>query len=175
MNTTMNKLALAMSALVMAGGAVAADSGSATMGVSATIVNECSVGNTVALAFGNLAMLTGAAQSSGASASTGGGTFSAICTSNAANTPALRFTSANTGTSDFRLVGADGTSFIAYTLATSGSVDIAHSTDAAFTDFEADGTVKALRIQGSISAAEKAGKKVQAYSDTITIQSSYNL
>lgn len=175
MNTTMKKLALAIGALVMAGGAMAADSGSGTMGGSAAIVDECSVGTLATLTFGNLAMLTSGAQSSSASASTGGGTFDAICTNNSANTPKLRFTSANTGTSDFRLVGADTSTYIVYTLATGADVAIAYGTDAAFAGFTADGTVKNLTIKGSIAAAAKAAKKVQAYTDTITIQSSYNL
>ncbi|MBH2019392.1 MAG: spore coat protein U domain-containing protein [Burkholderiales bacterium] len=175
MNTKFSKLALAIGALVMAGGAMAADSGSGTMGISASIVDECSVGNTVALAFGNLAMLTAGAQSATASASTSGGTFDAICTNNTLNTPKLRFSSANTGTSDFRMVGTDTTSYIVYTLATAADAAIVYGTDAAFAGFTADGTVKSLTIKGSIAASEKGAKKVQAYSDIITIQSSYNL
>lgn len=176
MNTKMSKLALAIGAMAMAGGAMAADSGSGTMGSSAAIVDECSVGTLATLTFGNLAMLTTGAQSATASASTGGGTFNAICTNNSANTPNLRFTSANTGTSNFRMIGAtDATQFIVYTLATGADVAIAYGTDAAFAGFTADGTVKNLTIKGSIAAGEKAAKKVQAYSDTITIMSSYNL
>lgn len=176
MNTTMNKLALAMGALMMTNGAMAADSGSTTMGVTASIVDACALGNTVALAFGELTMLTNTAQSPTASDSSGGGTFDAICTKNTLNTPKLKFTSANTeGTNSFRLVGADNTSYIVYTLATVGGTAIAHATDAAFNGFNADGVVKNLTIKGSITGAEKAGKKVQAYSDTITIQASYNL
>lgn len=175
MNTKMSKLALALGALVAAGGAMAADSGTTTMGVSAAIVNECSLGNVTALAFGNLAMLTSGAQSSTASASSGGGTFDAICT-NGAPTPKLRFTSANVGgTSSFRLVGADATTFIAYTVAESGGTAITYGTDAAFTGFAADGTVDSLTLTGSISAAQKAAKPIQAYTDTITITSSFDL
>lgn len=175
MNANMNKLALAIGAMVVAAGAMAADSGSGTMGGTAAIIDECSVGTFATLTFGNLAMLTTGAQSGTPSASTGGGTFNAICTNNPANTPMLRFTSANTGTSNFRLVGDDGNTYIIYTLATAADVAIAYDTDAAFGGFTADGAVKNLTIKGSIAAVAKAAKKVQAYSDTITIQSSYNL
>jgi spore coat protein U-like protein len=183
MNANMNKLALAIGAMVVATGAMATtatDSGSTTMGANAAIVDACSVGNIVALQFGNLTMLTGAgAQSASPSNSTSGGSFDAICTNNSSNTPKLRFTSANvpgTGTSTFRLIGAtDATQFIVYTLKESGGAAIAYNTDAAFTDFVADGAVKPLAIAGSIAVVDKAGKKVQSYSDTITIQSSYNL
>jgi spore coat protein U-like protein len=177
MNANMNKLALAIGAMVVAAGAMAANSGSTTMGANAAIVDACSVGNIGALQFGNLAMLTAGAQSGTASGSTGGGSFDAICTNNTLNTPKLKFTSANTLTSTFRLMGADTSSFIVYTLKESGvgGLDITYGTDAAFTGFGADGTVKSLAIVGSIAYDEKAGKKVQSYSDTITIQSSYNL
>ena len=176
MISNFSKLALALVSMTMAGGAMAAgtDSGTATMGATANIANECSVGSAVSLAWGTLAMLNAGAQSSTASASTGGGSFDAICT-NGSPLPKLRFTSANTGTSDFRLVGADTSSYIGYTLATAADVAIAYGTDAAFTGFTADGTAKHLTIKGSISASEKAAKKVQAYSDTITITSSFDV
>jgi len=177
MNTKMNKLALAMGALVMAGGAWAADSGSTAMGTSATIVDECSVGNIAPLAFSDLVMLNAGAQSATASASTGG-TFDAICTNNIANTPKLKFSSANAlTTSSFRLVGTDTSTYIVYTLKQTGTgaTAITHGTEAAFPGFSADGKVKKLAIAGSIAASDKAEKKVQVYSDTITILSSYNL
>lgn len=175
MNTKMNKLALAIGALVMAGGAMAGASGTAPIGVNAVIVNECSVGNVLPLAFGTLSMLNNGAQSATASDSTGGGTFDAICT-DAAPTPKLKFTSANTGaTTDFRLVGADTSTFIVYTLKESGGPAITLATDAAFTAFSADGMTKNLAIAGSIAFGDKAAKKAQAYSDTITITSSFGL
>jgi spore coat protein U-like protein len=173
MNSKLNKLALALGALAIAGGAMASDSGATTMGASASITAECSVGNVTPLAFGALAMLSNGSASTSASASTGGGTFDAICTSGA-TTPKLRFTSANTDTvANFRLRGADTTTLIAYTLAESGSAVIAAGADAAFTGFTADGTVKSLTIKGSIASGEKTGKAAQIYSDTITITSSF--
>jgi spore coat protein U-like protein len=173
----MRKFALAIGAIIMAGGVSAADSGTgAAMVASATIVDECSVGNVAALAFGNLAMLNAGAQSTLPSASTGGGTFDAICTNNSANTPKLRFTSGNAlATSTFRMVGADASTYIVYTLKESNENNIAYGTDAAFAGFAADGLVKSLVIKGSIAADEKVAKKVQGYSDTITIQASYSL
>lgn len=175
MTTKFNKLAIAVAAALLSASAFATDSGSADMGVTASIGEECSIGNTVTLDFGTLSMLSNGGTSSAASTSTGGGTFDAICTSGT-TTPKLKFTSANAGsTSSFRLVGADTTTFITYTLAESGGTAIAYDTAAAFTGFSADGSTKNLAITGSIAAADKSGKAMQAYSDTITITSTYGI
>jgi spore coat protein U-like protein len=174
MKMKFKKMAVAVAAVLLSAGAFATDSGSATMGVTASITDECSVGNTVTLDFGQLSMLSNGAQSSSASASASGGTFDAICT-NGTTTPKLKFASANTSGTDFRLVGADGTTYIVYTLAESGGTAIAYDTAATFTNFTADGTTKSLAIAGSVAASEKAGKAKQAYSDTITITSTYGI
>ncbi len=170
--TKLGKLALAMGSLMLAGGAMAADSGSGSVAASAHIDPECAVGNTTALDFSAMTMLTAAgAQATGNNSSTGG-TFDAICT-NGTNAPKLRFTSANSTGTDFRLVGADTTSFIVYTLAESGGTAIAHGSDAGFTGLAADGTTKSLRVVGTVTAAARNAKAVQLYADTITITSSY--
>lgn len=173
MNNKLNKLVLAIGAVVMSGGVMAAASGSSSMNTTASVLAECSVGNVTALAFGDLVMLDKGGASNTASASSGGGTFDAACTTGT-STPKLKFTSANTGTAaNFRFVGADATSFIVYTLAESGNAAITAGADAAFTGFTADGVAKNLTIKGSIASGEKSGKKAQAYSDTITITSSF--
>jgi len=171
---TINKFAAAFAAALLSVSAFATDSGSGTMGVTASIGEECSVGNTATLDFGALSMLNNGAPSSAASASVGGGTFDAICTAGT-TTPKLKFSSANTSGTDFRLVGADGTTYIVYTLAESGGTAIAYETPASFTGFSADGSTKNLAITGSIDASEKSGKAKQAYSDTITITSTYGI
>ena len=176
MTSNFSKLALTLVSVAIAGGAMAAgnDSGTSTIGATASIANECSVSSAVSLAFGTLSLLNAGAQSTSASASIGGGTFDAICT-NGAPLPKLRFTSSNVGTSGFRLIGDDASTEIAYTLATADDVAIVHATDAAFTGFSADGTAKHLTIKGSIAASDKAAKRVQGYSDTITITSSFDI
>jgi spore coat protein U-like protein len=175
MKITFNKFAVAFAATLLSAGAFATDSGSGTMGVTASIADECSVGNTVTLGFGQLSMLSNGAPSTAASASASGGTFDAICTNGTA-TPKLKFTSLNAGaTSTFRLVGTDTTTFIVYTLAESGGAAIAYDTAAAFTGFAGDGTTKSLAIVGSIASGEKDGKAKQAYGDTITITSTYGI
>jgi spore coat protein U-like protein len=176
MKTKFNKIAVAVAAALLSAGAFAAEttSGSATMGVTASIADECSVGSTVPLDFGQLSMLSGGAQSNSASDSTGGGTFDAICT-NGTTTPKLKFASQNTNGTDFRLKGADGSTYIIYTLAESGGTGITYNTPAAFAGFSATGETKSLAITGSIVASEKAGKAKQAYSDTITITSTYGI
>ncbi len=171
MTSKMTKLMIALGALTVAGAAMAQ---SATMGTAASIASECSVGNVVNLQFGDIQMLTTGAPSTSASESTGGGTFDAICT-NGTPAPKFRFTSANTWFNDYRLMGADGTTYIAYTLATSSNAAIAYGTPTTFSGFEANGSTQSLRIKGSIAAADKLGKVVQQYSDTITITASFGL
>lgn len=175
-NMNMNKLAVAIGAMVMASGAWATDNSSSTMGTSASIAAECAVGNAVAMNFGPLEMLTGtAAQSSTDSTKVSGGTFAAICT-NGTPVPKLTFTSANedeTGT--FRLIGTNG-EFIAYGLKDgTNTVTIAHNFAAAFVGLAADGETKNLALIGRIIPGEKNGKSVQSYGDLITITSSFGL
>jgi spore coat protein U-like protein len=174
MKMKFNKFAVAAAAALLSAGAFATDSGSARMDVSASIADECSVGNVVTLAFGQLSMLSNGAQSSTASTSTAGGTFDAICTNGTA-TPKLKFESKNTSGSDFRLQGADLSTYIVYSLAESGGTAIGYNTAASFTGFDADGTTKSLAIVGSIAATDKAGKAKQAYTDQITITSTYGI
>lgn len=175
MTINFNKLAVAFAAALISAAASAATSGGATMGVTASIAEECSIGNTVTLAFGQLSMFVNGANSTAPSASIGGGTFDAICTAGT-TTPKLTFTSANTSESDFRLKGADGT-YIVYTLAVSGGPAIVYSQPTAFDGFTdiADGNSKSLAITGSIAATERNGKPKQAYTDTITITSTYGI
>lgn len=174
MKTKFSKFAAAIAASVLSVSAFATDSGSGTMGVTASIGEECSVGNSVTLAFGQLSMLANGAPSSAASTSVSGGTFDAICTVGT-TTPKLKFSSANTSGTNFRLVGADGTTYIVYTLKEAGGTAIAYNTAAAFTGFAADGATKNLAIAGTIDATEKTGKAKQSYTDTITITSTYGI
>lgn len=173
MTANMSKLALVIGAMVITGGAWATDSGTGTIGATASILPACEVGTAVALNFGSLSMFNGAgARSTASSASTGGGSFSAICT-NGTVTPKLTFTSASgDATTNFSLVGADTTTLIAYTL-TGGGNPIVWNQAAAFTGLAGDGAAHALSIAGAIASSEKIGKLVQAYSDTITVTSSY--
>ena len=172
MTIKMTKLMIALGSMTVAGAAMAAGE-STTLGVAASIASQCSIGNAVPLQFGELQMLATGARTSSDSESTGGGTFDAICT-NGTQAPKFKFASANTWFNDFRLVGADGTTFMTYTLATSGNTTIAYATPAAFDGFQANGSVVPLRIKGAIAAAQKHGKTVQEYSDTITITASFN-
>ena len=170
MTTKMTKMMIALGAMTVAGAAMAQ---SATMGVSASIASECSVGNTVAIQFGAINMLAAGGQSNNASESNAGGTFDAICT-NGTLAPKFKFTSANTWFNDFRLLGADGTTYMSYTLATTGNTTLPYGTPVAFSDFVANGTVTSLRLKGVIAAADKVRKVAQMYSDTITITASFN-
>ncbi len=174
MNTTkMTKLALAIGAMVVATVTMATDSGSGSMTVSASIAPECAVGNTTSIEFGDMTMLSARGAPTTAHRTSIGGTFDVICT-NGTSEPKLRFTSPNADGNNFRLMGSDGSTYITYNLAESGTgVALIPGNDAAFTGLVADGTTKSLQIIGTVPSHSKQGKRVQAYSDTITITSSY--
>lgn len=171
--TKLTKLALAVGSMAIAAGAMATDSGSGSINVTASIAPECAVGNTTAMLFGSMTMLSATGARTTSSRTSIGGTFDTICT-NGTSTPKLRFTSPNAAGNSFRLVGADGSTYIRYTLEESGRGNaISPGNDATFTGLAADGSTKSLQIIGTITADAKHGKSVQTYSDTIYITSSY--
>lgn len=165
----LNKFAIALVTITMAGSALAVND-SATFGVSATVASECVVGNTTAMAFGTLAMLDSATGGRSTAKNNATATFDAACTNGSA-LPTLQFSSGNGGGTAFALKNA-GSDLIAYTLyegtADSGTL-IAHNSAAAFTGFSADGAVKSLSVTGKVLAADKDGKPQGAYADTVTI------
>lgn len=175
MNTTMNKQALAIGALVMAGGAWAINDTS-TMGTSATVAAKCAVGDGGGIAFSTLTMLNMADATQTASDSVATSTFPAICT-NGTSAPKFTYVSANALTTDFRLKGTGATAndYITYTPYSSNDgtgtaiVGGAATTYGGAVPFAADGTTKTLNLSAKILAADKAAKLVQAYTDTITI------
>lgn len=165
----MNKFALAIAAIAVAGPALAVND-DATFGVSATIASECVVGNTTNMAFGDLAMLSSATAGLSTGRNNATATFDAACT-NGTGAPTLQFASANGGGTAFSLKNA-GADLIAYTLyegATDAGTPVAHNAAAAFTGFTADGAVKSLSVTGQVLAADKNGKPKGAYADTVTI------
>jgi spore coat protein U-like protein len=174
MNTTkITQLALAIGAMAIASAAMAADSGSGTIAVSASIAPECAVGNTTAMEFGDMTMLTAGGAQTTANRRSIGGTFDVICT-NGTSAPKLRFTSPNADGTHFRLLGADGSTYIIYSLAESGGgVAVTPGNDAPFAGLVADGTTKSLQVVGTVASIDKHTKRVQNYSDTITVTSSY--
>lgn len=172
-NVKFNKMAVAIASVLVAGATYAADSGSGQLNVSANIAAECTVAQNVAVNFSNLHMLNGAAQSS--SDDVASGSVNAICT-NGTPSPQFRYTSANNG---FQLKGGtDATQLISYSLyqndTATGSA-VSYNTDVAHPDFVADGTAKLLHLSARIIPADKNGKLVQAYSDTITVTTSFTL
>jgi hypothetical protein len=172
-NVKFNKVAMAVAVVAMSGAAHATDSGSGQLNVSATIAPECTVAQNVAINFSNLNMLNGAAQSSSDDVATG--SVNAICTSGTPS-PQFRYTSANTA---FQLKGGtDATQLIAYSLYqndTATGTAVTYNTDVAHPDFTADGTVKVLNLSARILPTDKNGKTVQAYSDTITVTTSFTM
>ena len=104
MNTKMSKLALAIGALVMAGGAMAVDTQEATASATATVITPLTIANNTALIFGSIAQNKGLAgtvvvtPASGRS-TTGGALLPAVGTAGAAAT----FTVTGEGTSAYTI------------------------------------------------------------------------
>ena len=176
MNTKMSKLALAIGALVMAGGAWATND-SATFDSTAAVASQCVVGNTSAMDFGTLVMLDATTGGLDTGKANGTGGFDATCTNGTA-LQTLKFASLNGGGSAFKMKTGSGglNELIAYTLyegAADTGTAIAHNTLAAFTGFDADGTVKSLQVTGKVLPAAKNSAKVGSYSDTVTITVGY--
>jgi spore coat protein U-like protein len=172
-NVKFIKAAMALAVVVISGAAQATDSGSGQLNVSASIAPECTVAQNVAINFSNLRMLNGAAQSS--TDDIANGSVNAICT-NGTPSPQFRYTSANNA---FQLKGgSDASQLISYSLYqndTATGSPVSYNTDVAHPDFVADGTVKMLNLSARIIPADKNGKPVQAYSDTITVTTSFTL
>ena len=177
-NTKMSKLALAIGALVMAGGAWAVPptpaGDTSTIGVTATIAAACSVGDST-LAFGNLKMISDFGTQP-VEWDTAVNSFLAICTKGT-TLPKFSYVSANDAAGVFQLKGVTtATELIAYTLHQDASATlppVSASTPIAHPAFIADGQSRGLVLTAKILSSAKAGKSVQSYSDTITVTSSF--
>ncbi|MDB5890495.1 MAG: hypothetical protein JWP47_1326 [Polaromonas sp.] len=170
MDKRLHKLALAICASMVTGGAMAATDTS-TMGVTASVEAACSVGNGGTMALGVIAMISpdGTRATTDTSATA---TFPAICTTGTA-APTFTYDSANVALGVFRLKGSTtATEFITYSLfpsADSTGTAITSGTAVAYTGFTTNGTSQNLALSAKILAASKTGQSVQAYTDTITI------
>lgn len=176
MKTKMSKLALAVGALMMAGGAMAATDDTSTMGATASVAAACTVGAGTEITLGSLEMLTADGTQTGVD-TTANATFPAICTKGTAY-PKFSYISINAeSTTDFRLKGGTVlTEFITYTpYPTSGGTGtaIVGAAPVAHPAFTANGVSQSLALSAKILAIDKAGKSVQSYSDTITITASF--
>lgn len=168
-NMKMRKFLLAVSALATAGGATAVN----TFDATASVTGQCVVSTTQGMVFGALTMLDAATGRLSTEKNNATATFDATCT-NGGSAPNLKFTSANGGGAAFGMASA--TDVIAYTLfegVTDSGTSIAHAVDALFTGFVADGTVKSLSVTGKVLPADKDGKPIANYSDTVTITATF--
>jgi spore coat protein U-like protein len=172
MNPMRSRLAWALCAMFVAGAAMA---DTATINVTASIEETCSVGNGGTIALGTLSMIDDdGAQTTDDSVTSS--TFSAICTNGTA-APKFAYSSGNEDGGNFRLIGAtDDDVFITYTLhqdstATEGAVT--HAAENDHPDFTANGVSQDLPLSVKVAPSAKAGKLAQSYSDTITITVSF--
>lgn len=160
------KFAVAVAIVAISGAASATDSGTGTLGVSASIIPECHVAQNTAIDFGGLHALSGLDENAT-------GSIDAICT-NGTTQPTFSYSSANGA---FQLKGGTtATDVIAYSLyqdINSTGTAVTYNSPAAYPGFTADGTTKTLNLTAHIIAADKTGKSVQAYTDTITVTTAF--
>ncbi|HSV46544.1 MAG TPA: spore coat protein U domain-containing protein, partial [Ramlibacter sp.] len=138
---------------------------------TANVASQCVVGNTIAMAFGDLTMLDASTGTRSTAKNNATASFNATCT-NGTLLPTLKFASANGGGSAFKMLGGTGSDLITYTLyegATDSGTSIAHNTLAAFGGFVADGAVKSLSVTGKVLDTDKNGKPIGGYADVVTI------
>jgi hypothetical protein len=173
-NVKFKKFVIAVGAAIVASTACAED---ATVGVSATIRPECAVTGTT-LTFTKLTMLNTATANQSDQDDVQAGTVRAICTNGTANVKFI-YTSANPNGNDFQLRGTDGLTMIKYSLhqdtsATAGNQVSSGGLGVAHPAFSANGEAQDLPIAARVQAADKRAKKVQSYSDTITVTTSFD-
>lgn len=174
MNTTMNKLALAMGALVMAGGAMAGTD-TATLTATASIDKACVVGTPTTMAFGSLALLdatTGKVVTSGNKDAVG--KFFTACTNGSTG---VTYSFAGAAATGFAM--DSGTDTIIYTLFSDSSRTAALTKTTAadsadFAGFAADGADHELSVFGRVDLASNVAKPVAAYTDDVLVTVTYD-
>lgn len=173
MRKTLSVLAITGLVLSVSGMAMALGTDTTTFGVSAAVDAGCVVGTTGDMGFGSLALLDAA---SGKVVTTGNNdaiaTFYQACTT---GTTGVTFAFAGNAVTGFAMTGAGGTpDTIAYTLFsdTARSAPLTKATaetSASFGGFAADGANHQLTVYGRIALVDMVAKKVDTYSDTVTV------
>lgn len=172
-----NKAALALIAaalpFVTAAQASHNMSESATMTSQASVAEQCVVGNTAQLQFGNLSMLDASNGGRSTESNYANSSFSATCT-NGSPTPTFRFTSSNGEGMGFMM--RNGNHLMRYSLHEGNQgvgTMIHHDYFAPFGGMVADGTVRTLQISARVTPEDKDGSFVGTYEDTVTITTSF--
>lgn len=172
MNTKFSKLALAIGALVMAGGAMAATD-TANLGVGATVENACAIGAGT-LGFGTLALEVNAGLGTVTAANhnaDSGATISIVCT-NGASAAITAGLGANAAGSVRKMIsGSDLLAYELYTDSGRGTVLDATTGSIAYTGTGAATTDKA--VYGRITGAQLAAAKKGSYADTVAMTITY--
>lgn len=171
MNTKMSKLALAIGALVMAGGAMAATE-AANLTVNATVENACAIGPGT-LAFGTIALDVQANGTLGTTLVNGdssAATMSIICTVGASATITAD-NGLNFGAT--RFMKTSGTDTLGYALYTTAARDVPFS-GATTIDYTGTGAATTTNlIYGQITQAQLALAPKGVYSDTVGLTITY--
>ncbi|WP_198140664.1 Csu type fimbrial protein [Polaromonas naphthalenivorans] len=178
MNTTMNKLALAIGALVMAGGAMAADD-NANLAVSATVLTNCAIGPGTLAFPANLQLGVtkglGTKAANPANADSDSGTSISVTCTNGSSAAITAGAGANTaGVVATTRALKSGSNYIDYELYTDTNrttvLDGTNSISYTGTGLtEIDKTTIFGRILGADIATAKAG----AYADTVAMTITY--
>jgi spore coat protein U-like protein len=168
---------LAITGFVLGGSGMAMAADTTTFGVSASVEEACVVGTTGDMSFGSLALLdatSGKVVTSGNNDATA--TFYQACTT---GTTGVEFAFDGTALTGFAMEGAGDTpDTIAYTLfadssRADGLTKATAKASSAFSGFAADGADHQLTVYGRIDLASMVAKKVDSYSDTVTVTVSY--
>jgi spore coat protein U-like protein len=172
MTVKMNKLAIAIASMMLAGAAMAATD-TANLAVSATVENACAI-SAGTLAFGTLALEVNAGMGTvtGANHDADSGTSIKIACTNGASAAITGDLGANaTGSVRKMASGADRLSYELYTDSGRGTVLDATTGAISYTGTGATTTDKA--IFGRITGAQLAAAKKGSYSDTVAMTITY--
>jgi spore coat protein U-like protein len=161
-----------------ASGMAMAGTDTATFYVGASVDAACVVGSTGDMNFGSLALLDATA---GKVVTTGNNdataTFYQACTN---GTPSATLAFAGNAGSGFAIAGTGGApDSIAYTLfsdsgrSTGAITNATPASASGFSGFAADGLNHQITVYGRIALASMVSKKVDTYSDTVTVTVSY--
>lgn len=174
MNTKLNKLALVIGAMVMAGSAMAATD-TANLAVGATVENACAISGGT-LAFGTLALEVNAGLGTVTAANhdaDSGTTISIVCT-NGASAAITAGLGANAAGSVRKMIS--GTDLLAYELYTdSGRGTVLDSTTGSISYTGTGATTTNKAIYGRITGAQLAAAKKGTYADTVAMTITYSL
>lgn len=168
MNVKLNKLVLAIGAMIVASGAMAATD-SANLTVGASVSNACSIG-AGALNFGDLTLLVnGGLGTTGTAAGTASQTVPVVCT-NGASAAVTAGLGLNAAVAVRKMIS--GSDLLTYELYTTADRDtILNSSNSI--SYTGTGSAQTVTIYGKVTAADMISAKKGTYADTVALTITY--